>query len=558
MVLARPTKEGESDWSTDSADRRLLPWVVVGLLFLLALSLRLWSIGHGLPSIYNPDEAAHFVPRAVDFVLTGDRNPDYLINPPLVTYLFWVVFEVWFGGSAGLAETLSADPSAPYQVARVVIAMIGAVGVVVAFLAGKLMGGVRVGLVAASLTAVAFLPVHWSHFATNDVAAMVAGSVCLLGTAWVLRDGRIPAYLVAGAGLGLATGTKYTAGIMLLPLLTATFFKWREDRRPALIGLLTAGAAAIVTFLLSVPPLLFDFQNSLQDLNRLSLPGEGDPKIGQAQENGFVYYPWVVAWGLGWLASAAAVGGAVWLMMRKRPVALTLIPTPLLYVAFMGGQPAFFGRWLLPVFPIVIVLAAFGVIATADFLTRRLRWPAVPVLVALCILVCLQSLIHVVHMNLALGRDDTRALAAEWMEANIPATERFVNQGILVTPLLDLDPDLEGIQNRWDVVDQRAGDAVGARPQWLDQFESDGACWVSTSGLYSERVLLDAHLVPQAADYYRGLQERGEVVFRASSYREGAEPVPFNFEWVTNLYPFSFERPGGEVVIYRLHGGACA
>ena len=92
----------------------------------------------------------------------------------------------------------------------------------------------------------------------------------------------------------------------------------------------------------------------------------------------------------------------------------------------------------------------------------------------------------------------------------------------------------------------------------VDQYEDEGWCFVSASSLFYDRLFVDEHLMPAAAAYYRELEERGEVMFQASPYRSGAEPVPFNFDWATNLYPFEFERPGGEVTIYRLHGAAYA
>ena len=92
----------------------------------------------------------------------------------------------------------------------------------------------------------------------------------------------------------------------------------------------------------------------------------------------------------------------------------------------------------------------------------------------------------------------------------------------------------------------------------LDQYEEEGWCFVSASSLFYDRLFVDEHLRPAAAAYYRELEERGEVVFQASPYGPWAEPVQFNFDWATNLYPFEFEQPGGEVTIYRLHRGACA
>jgi hypothetical protein len=559
VAVASPTEVGEQGSDQGSGGGVRWQWAVLAVIFAIALGLRLWSIDHGLPAVFNPDEVSHFVPHAVQFHLTGGFDPGYFLNPPLITYVFYLAFAVWFGGSDGVAAIIASDPAAPYLVARVAVALIGAVGTIVVYLVGRVLIDRRAGLVAASLMAISFLPVHWSHFATNDVAAMVAGTISLLGSVLVLKRQHLAGYLLAGAGLGLASGTKYTTGIVLLPLLTAAFIHWRSEHGRAVLGLLIAGFASIVTFLLAVPTLLTDTQGVLDDLTRLNPSGERLPKIGQAQENGHLYYGWVLTWGLGWLACACAVFGTIWSVMRDRTIAAFLLPAPIAYIVFMGGQAAFFGRWLLPVFSFILLLAALGAIRLTDLISTRLGWSPMPVLVAVTVAICLQSVAHVAHTNTLLGRTDTREEAVQWMRDNLPVGTRFINSGVLVRPMIDEDPGTQPIESTWQLTSLNGNQStVAASPAMLDQYEAEGWCFVSASSLFYDRLFVDEHLRPEAAAYYRDLEERGEVVFHASPYRPGTEPVPFNFDWATNLYPFEFEKPGGEVTIYRLHGSACA
>ncbi len=559
MALASPTEVGEPGSVEGSGSGAGWHWVVLALIFAIALGARLWSIDHGLPAVFNPDEASHFVPRAVRFHLTGGFDLGYFLNPPLITYVFYLAFAVWFGGSDGVAAMAASDPATAYLVGRVVIAVVGATGAVAVYLVGRVLIDRRAGLVAASLMAVSFLPVHWSHFATNDVAAMVAGTVSVLGSVLVLKKHHLGGYALAGVGLGLASGTKYTAGIVILPLLAAAVIHWRSEHSRAVLGLIIAGASSIAAFLLAVPTLVTDTQSVLDELVRFDPSGGAAPKIGQAQENGHLYYGWVLTWGLGWLACALAVVGAIWSLIRDRKVAAILLPAPVVYVVFMGGQAAFFGRWLLPVFPFVLLLAALGVVRLTDAITERLDWSPTPLLVVATVLLCLQSVIHVVRMNDRLSRPDTRAEAVQWMRDNLPAGSRFINSGVLVRPMIDEDPSTRAVESRWEVTSLNGNQStVGARPGMLDQYEKEGWCWVSASSLFSDRLFVDEHLRPAGAAYYRELEERGEVVFRATPYPPGTAPVPFNFDWATNLYPFEFEQPGGVVTIYRLHGGACA
>ena len=47
----------------------------------------------------------------------------------------------------------------------------------------------RVGFLAGALLAVAFLPVHYSHFALNDAPTLAPLALCLVGVAGIYRTG---------------------------------------------------------------------------------------------------------------------------------------------------------------------------------------------------------------------------------------------------------------------------------------------------------------------------------------------------------------------------------
>ena len=69
------------------------------------------------------------------------------------------------------------------------------------------------------------------------------------------------------------------------------------------------------------------------------------------------------------------------------------------------------------------------------------------------------------------------------------------------------------------------------------------------------RAYADPQDVPDALRYYDELKDRGDVVFRASPSEQN---VPFSFDYSFNYFPLTYDRPGPEIVIYRLHGGDCA
>ncbi len=610
------------------AGARRLVWTALALVLLLALGLRLWGIRQGLPYAYNADEDAHFVPRAIGMLTLG-WNPHYFANPPAYTDLLRLVFAAWFGGRAGVSHTFASNPAAVFTLARVCVALLGTLAVWLLYLAGARLFGRGVALLAAALEAVAFLPVFYAHLALNDVPTLVPLTLSLLGTAGVLRKGRARDYLIAGVGLGLGCATKYTAGIALLPLLAAAAARYLDTpsagrrvlaeagrhapsaRIPVSASLVLAGAAALAAFLIADPYSVLDLHAFEQGLaHQSSLSGEAQGKLGAPHESGIGYYLWSLTWGLGWVPAVAALAGALLVWRHERKLGWVLVPAPLLYLLFMGSEGRYFGRWLLPIFPILCLLAAFAALSCARALARatqhvvqRGAHPAEParpaeliqpnahpsrprialvVFTALAVLaLCAQGLVYSVHSGIVLSRADTRGLARAWMLAHVPVGAKVVVEPIVPDewvqdvghPTLAV-PDgdrwlkyqsLRSLIGPSGALSPGEGHTVSLEnyeltlaPALIPFYEREGYCWVLSGSGESARAFADPSRAPLAVAYYRALARAGEVVYHVSPYRAGARPVAFNFDWSFDYYPLSYARPGPEVTLYRLRGGRCA
>jgi hypothetical protein len=583
--------------------RRGTAWLVLSLLLVGAFALRVWGIGQGLPYAYNADEAAHFVPRAIGMFVLG-YNPRYFANPPAFTYLLHLVFAVWFGGRAGVSHTFAVNPTAVFVLARATVALLGTLAVWLLYLAGTRLFDRGVALLAAALEAVAFLPVFYAHLALNDVPTLVGLTLSLLGVAGVLRRGRLRDYLVAGVGLGLGCATKYTAGIVLAPLLAAAAAQYLGPARseiggPAdrsknggtaagghgrvLAGLAVAGIAALAAFLVANPYAALDLHAFREGIvHQSTVSDEAQGKLGAPHESGIGYYLWSFTWGLGWVPALAALGGAVTVWWRERALGWVLVPAPLLYLAFMGAQGRYFGRWLLPIFPIVCLLAALFALQLAGVLTRRAapRLHSVAVVVAVLAL-CGQGLLYSVHSDLVLSRADTRNLTRAWMEAHVPVGALVVVEPVVPDgwvqdvghPTLTTRngnrwikyPSLVSVIDPTGVLDLRRPMAVTIEdyertlsPALIGYYEREGYCWVLSGFTQSGRAFANPGEAPQAVAYYRALRGAGQVVYHITPYHPGSGPVGFNFDWTFDYYPLAYERPGPEMTVYRLHGGRCA
>lgn len=578
--------------------RRPSGWTVALVALLAgAFLVRIWGATHGLPYAYNSDENAHFVPKAIG-LFGHDANPHYFVNPPAYTYTLHVVFAVWFGGRDGVSAAYTTDPTAVFLVARITAAVLGTIAVWLLYLAGSRFFDRRVGLLAAALMAVAFLPVFYSKLALNDVPTLAPVTLSLWASAGVLRFGRTRDYLLAGVALGLAAATKYTGGIVLLPLLGAAAVQYVAPggRSTALRGLALAGGAALVGFIAANPYALLSFPEFFDGLaHQNDAAADTAGKLGLTQENGVFYYLWTLTWGLGWIPAVAALGGVAWLYRDEPRLLWVLAPAPLVFLLFMGVQARFFGRWLLPILPIVCLLAAYLALELADWGARR--YPRLrPTLITLAVLgLCAQGAISTLHSGRLLSREDTRNATREWMVANVPETQtittssggtRKVATRIVVEPVvpdgwaqdIGMPSKLSSNGNRWVKFPtsrsnfEKDGTPIPGRgrivniedyertlrPELIDRYEAEGYCWVVSGSTQRGRAEVDAAAVPGAIAYYEALARRGRLVYEAQPFKEGAKPVSFNFDFSFNYAPLAYERPGPVMRVYRLRGGQCA
>ncbi len=276
------------------------------------------------------------------------------------------------------------------------------------------------------------------------------------------------------------------------------------------------------------------------------------------------------------------------------------MPGPLLFLAFMGLQGRYFGRWVMPILPILCLLAAErpcrrsrscargqarrgtgrgpGAGGSCRAGPQRLAAGALLVIALLG-----QGLVYSVHSGLVLSRTDTRTLTRSWMVANIPAGSLLVVEPVSPDAWAREAPGVEGscagstVNYRWckwpslfsfitpsGAIDPAARHEVGIEdyvrtlaPALIPYYESRGYCWVVTGSTEAGRAFADPRAVPLAIAYYRALARQGEVVYRSSPYAPGAGPVPFGFDWSFDYYPLAYERPGPLMTVYRLHGGRC-
>ena len=358
---------------------RILRAVAVAAIAATAVFLRVRRLSWGLADEqFFPDEiiwirrASAFVPLsrqsfAVDFDLTYPALYGYLIG--LVTAL-------------AHALGVTRPPPGFYMdivlIARLVSALFGVLHVALVGLLATRMYSPRAGLAAAAMMAVLPLEVVQVHYASVDLLLLTCFTLTLLACHALARRGTVPVAVLAGAGAGVAFATKQTglaaiafAGVPLLERLR------RKDSRARIVVLAAALLAGfLLALLLACPPCVLQVDAMLAGMGWLrSLVATGAflnnrvvPSLGWY---GRPYLYELVAslpYALGWPLYAVAllgVGVAVWRReLADRVILGALVP----YFLVIGASPTTFPRYLMPLFPGLVVLAARAV-------TDVPRWP---------------------------------------------------------------------------------------------------------------------------------------------------------------------------------------
>ncbi len=349
--------------------------LALGVILVLAAALRLVGVRYGLPYPFlNPDEA-NIVSRAWAIGHGHGLDPGWYDYPSLLMYV------------QAPFEALVHAPS--YGLARGVAVVLGLAGVAATWWLGMRSYGRRAAIVGAATVAVATIHVAYSRMAVTDVALTLAVTCALA----LMLAGRLE---WAGLAVGLAAATKYPGAVAVVPLVVAGWGEWRRLARA--LALLISGFVVAAPFVVIHARTAW---HSISHVNRLARAGwlgfEHDPATPLA------YFDRL--WqGVGPVLVLALVGLAIALWRRRR-ADLVLAAFAIAYWLTLMPQRAHFDRYVLPLLPVLGVLAA------------RIPWSA-PLALSLLVV----PLVWSVGDARRLTQTDTRVVAIPQLVRALPAT----------------------------------------------------------------------------------------------------------------------------------------
>jgi YYY domain-containing protein len=487
-------------WKSNFAARLALCAIV-----LLSLSLRLfnldWDDGHHL----HPDERhlsnvsgaiewpEHYFDSEHSSLNPYNHVPSFIYGTlPLFlnkTVSGWLVSDAW-GASAtrsvadGLGLDLkNADGSSSFDdgynsnlVGRLLAALFDGGTLIWIYLLALLLFGRPVALMSALLFALTVGHIQHAHFFVNDPFLVFFTTAALYFCVRVAKYGRGGDYLLAGAALGFAAACKVTAAPLLAILLLGAFFNVMNARRPARLdgasrplelrsflmafGWFLAATVVGASIFRVLNPYVFNgpgfwnlsldprFLRDVAEQTHLLQEGGDWPPNYQWVGRTPVLFPLknLALWGLGLpLALAAAFGAGRTLWRNRRDhfhPELLLLGWIVLVIAMVSRNFVMTMRYLLPIYPVLVLLAAAALVelwrSTKQRSTSNLAIRAI-----VAVVIAGTALWAVGFVAGVYGQPHTRVRASEWIGENVPSGSMLVGEewdDLLPLSLLDLDP----------------------------------------------------------------------------------------------------------------------
>lgn len=351
------------------------------LLLLLPLSFLLWSGLRGVDFGHHWDEAVQIenTDRAIE---NQTLLPKWYRYPSM---LFWMTFaslgpELLEGGFPSDGEEMRAKQDKLSRVVRSegfklrlrgVFLLVTALTLIWTYVAAFLWRRNPFE----ALTAASFLALSWelgyhARWVAPDGVLMQFSALTLMFVALATSGGKSGWLFAAAVAAGLGCGTKYTGGILLLPVLLAAWSQrsgshWQFARNSAALGLvfllsfvLTTPGAVLQPFVF-VRHIGFEIEHYRSGHYGATIEAGGEhlgAMLRYLSAHLFSHHPV-----LSLAIAACGIFGLISLTKRAPAQALWIAAMPILYVVYMSTQRVMFVRNLLLIAPPLALLAAQGV-----------------------------------------------------------------------------------------------------------------------------------------------------------------------------------------------------
>ena len=420
----------------NKANLTLLVILIVGAV------VRFWGINFGLPGTEcRPDETT--IIQVVLGFFTGDLNPHFFNYPTLYMYIIFILYIGYyllgllvgqFSSISYFFATYSISPSAFYLINRCFTAFLGTATIFVTYAMVKHLFNKKTGLIASLFLSLAYLHVRDSHFGVTDVPTtfFIMCAMLFIIKSYKIKDLRN--YMLAGIFTGLAISTKYTAILLVLPMLLVHLLHVFEqgEKNIALYfdkRILIFTGLFIVVFLLTTPFALFDFSAFMADISyEMNHFNRGHVML--LGKGWWYHLKFSLFFGLGWSLFFASLIGMIVLIKTDIKKFLVLCSFPLVYYALIGKGNTVFVRYTMPLIPFLCITGSFLIAyITEKFLKFSKNELNISVTSLMAILIIVPSVLNTVEFNQLLAKEDNRLTAKKWVERNLEEGSTIYQSG---------------------------------------------------------------------------------------------------------------------------------
>ena len=430
--------------------KKYLPLILV---VLVGLILRAWGINFGLPYQFHQDE-----PVVINHALgygTGDLNPHFFIIPPFSSYLVFFGYGIYFliGKLFGIFNSTQCfamqfliDPTWFYLIARIILGLVpGALNIVLVYLLFRKIFGEKGSLYAASVASFSFLMVANSHYAYTDNLLVSFILLAYIFLFKIAESADIKNFIFAGLFIGLGIGTKYNAGILLVSLIIAHIMgqSGRREKNWFNYRIIICLSVAVAAFVFTNPFALLDWKFFLFTLTY---------KIRSGYVGWLHHFTYSLKNGIGSLLVIAGLLGFISIVIKERKKALLFFSFPVVFYLHLAIKSQPYSRYVLALVPFFAISCGFLFfnIILPNCKGRFLKFVAI--LVALSALFA--TLFKAIKADFLFAGKDTRQIAANWIEENIPASSRIAMDHTSFSP--PIKQTSEQIKEKYAYIDNKS------------------------------------------------------------------------------------------------------
>jgi 4-amino-4-deoxy-L-arabinose transferase-like glycosyltransferase len=563
---------------TSSEYQARVAWWLAAIL-VLALALRLWGIDFGLPYELTSDESKE-IHRALklgvgEYYWGFGKGGLYYILFLEYAFLFgwwWITGQVANG--TDFAVQFIRDPTMFFLLGRLTVAIMSVLTCLVVFHIGRRIYDWRVGLGAAFIAATTYVHAAHSHIINVDIGMLLAMWGSLLSYLEYEKSANRRWLVAAGILAGVAIAFKMTGAVSLLALFLAIVSRAENRFKPRTIfkEVAITTCTAIVTLTIVAPEWIFSVGNTLQPwLAATKTMQEGVFKGDRREafrlitiERGETWtgYLKILVSDRNLVLTVAAVLGAGTGLLRRHRWSIISTVLIVLFVAVMSaasrrGKPE---HYLLPILPCLWLLASHAIIT----ITERYRSLTAAGFVSVVAL----SLFVLVRQNVEWTKPDTRIVAKQWIEANIPGGSKILMDSYQYRfiPSPPLTPDKTSIHRQIAGVASEPGRFRGVVSQRTLKLYADAMArvdgpvydlhptvWglaVEDPGYYGQRCF--DYIITSSMISRRYVREIDRARFpKSARFYEGLDGDP-RLKKIFTVEPLPWERTGPTIAVYKL------